>query len=49
LKQLRKDQSLIEQQLIMAYNQQNEFGVKNLQVMQKVYDSAVLLKEFGDY
>lgn len=47
LSQLRKEQSLIEKQIQMAYQQRNDRALEALQQRQQDYTQAVMLREFG--
>lgn len=44
LKQLRKDQFIIEKLLEVAYKLQNNYAISNLEVKQEIYATAIWLK-----
>jgi hypothetical protein len=46
LTELRKKQKLIENQITIAFNQNNTLALDNLNIMQDILIQAVILKEF---
>jgi hypothetical protein len=48
IRELRKNQDLLDAQIKIAYDKQDELALSNLQIMRKLTDSAVDVKSFGN-